>query len=235
MDTIHIKSIEKYHPGYKDRKLHWAKIYFDMVSGEPEFEMIDNEIDKWRFVAMICLELNAQQPLPNDDKYWKKYFNTKIRPMSLTLQMLHNYLDTVTQLSKESVIDKSKITVREEIYTQEQDKTSVTKQKVDEVVNKWNCFASLETRIKGISKVSSSRLGKLTLRLKDSLFDIDKLIEAIKDQPFLLGEGATGWVVSFDWLILNDTNYLKVLEKKYLKAKTEKEKEDELDRRLFAK
>lgn len=33
--------------------------------------------------------------------------------------------------------------------------------------------------------------------------------------PFCCGEGAQGWTVSFDWLIANDTNYLKILEGKY--------------------
>jgi hypothetical protein len=38
--------------------------------------------------------------------------------------------------------------------------------------------------------------------------------------PFLSGESETGWVMSFDWLIKNDTNYLKVLEGKYDRSKS---------------
>jgi hypothetical protein len=33
--------------------------------------------------------------------------------------------------------------------------------------------------------------------------------------PFLCGEGPTGWCANFDWLVANDTNYLKVLEGRY--------------------
>jgi hypothetical protein len=33
--------------------------------------------------------------------------------------------------------------------------------------------------------------------------------------PFLCGEGPAGWRANFDWLVANDTNYLKVLEGRY--------------------
>ena len=108
IEYIHIKNIEKYHPGYKDRKLQWAKIYFTMVNGDPEFEVIDNEIDKWRFIAMVCLELNAQKPLLNSDKYWKKHFDLKKRAMSLTLRMLHNFITTVKKCNVDKEEDKEK-------------------------------------------------------------------------------------------------------------------------------
>ena len=120
LSFIHVKNIEKFHPGYKDRKLHWMKMYFDMVQGDPEFEMIESEIDKWRFICIVVLELQAQKPLPVDDEYFRrKGFDTKKRPISLTLKMLYNFLDTVTQLSKvcaieESRVDKNKSKIREQ-------------------------------------------------------------------------------------------------------------------------
>ena len=110
LSFIHVKNIEKFHPGYKDRKLHWMKMYFDMVQGDPEFEMIESEIDKWRFICIVVLELQAQKPLPVDDEYFRrKGFDTKKRPISLTLKMLHNFLDTVTQLSKVCAIEESRV------------------------------------------------------------------------------------------------------------------------------
>ena len=109
MNYIHIKSLDKYHPGYKDRTLQWAKIYFNLVQGDPEFELIENEIDKWRYVAMICLELQAKTPLPNSDRYFKlKGFNLKKRSMSLTLQMLHNFITIDTEDSTLLYVDKDK-------------------------------------------------------------------------------------------------------------------------------
>lgn len=97
MQYIHVKSLDKFHPGYKDRTLLWAKINICMVQGDPEMEMIENETDKWRFVCFILLELQAQKPIPlNDDYFRRKGFDLKKRPISLTIKMLHNFLDIVT-------------------------------------------------------------------------------------------------------------------------------------------
>lgn len=96
MKYIHVKNIEKYHPGYKDRQLLWAKIGIGMASGDPDFEMIESEIDKWRFVCFVLLELKAKKPLPlSEDYFTRKGFDLKKRPISLTIQMLHNFLDIV--------------------------------------------------------------------------------------------------------------------------------------------
>ena len=98
MKYIHVKALEKYHPGYKDRKLRWAKIYFDMVQGDPDCELIENEIDWGRLLKFILLELQAQKPIPLNDQYLiKKGFDPEMRPISLTIQMLHNFIEVVTQ------------------------------------------------------------------------------------------------------------------------------------------
>lgn len=107
MEYIHVRNLEKYHPGYKDRTLQWAKIYINMAEGDPDTELIINEIDWARLIKMILLELRAQKPLPNLNNYWlKKGFDIKKRPMSNTLEVLHNFIDTVTEDLKERHVDK---------------------------------------------------------------------------------------------------------------------------------
>jgi hypothetical protein len=109
MEYIHVRNLEKYHPGYQDRRLYWAKIYFDMVQGDPDCEMITNEVDFARLVKFIILELAARKPIPLDNIYLtKKGFDLKKRPISLTIHLLHNFLDTVTDFSK-SVTHFSKV------------------------------------------------------------------------------------------------------------------------------
>ena len=96
MEYIHIRNLEKYHPGYKDRTLQWAKVYCNMASGDPETELLD-EIDWSRLLKFILLELRAQKPLPLNDNYLRsKGFDLKKRPISLTLKMLHNFIEVVT-------------------------------------------------------------------------------------------------------------------------------------------
>jgi hypothetical protein len=88
-----------------------------MVQGDPDCELITDEIDWARLVKIILLELQARRPLPNDDGYWaKKGFDLKKRPMSLTLKMLHNFIEVVTEFQEnryesvtQSRVDKSRV------------------------------------------------------------------------------------------------------------------------------
>jgi len=118
MEYMHVRSLEKYHPGYKDRELKWAKMYFSMVQGDPEFEMIEDEIDKWRYCALIILELQAKEPIPINDRYLTlKGFNLKKRSISLTIKMLHNFVDVVTKDLKPCNTEE----YTKEVYTKEKD------------------------------------------------------------------------------------------------------------------
>ena len=112
MQYIHVKNLEKYHPAYKDRELIWCKTYFTMVDADPAFEML-TEIDKSRFIAFVMLELQIKKPIPMDDEYFvRKGFDIKTRPISLTIQMLHNFIECVTEDSK--VCTESVTYIREE-------------------------------------------------------------------------------------------------------------------------
>jgi len=92
MEYIHVKNLKKYHPGYHDRDLIWCKVYFSIMNGEPELEMMC-EIDQWRFVKFAMLELQVRNPVPLDISYLsRKGFNDKVRPISETIKMLHNFL-----------------------------------------------------------------------------------------------------------------------------------------------
>ena len=95
MKAIHIRNLEKYNPGYTDRTHIWCKIYFTMLNSNYEFELID-DVDKWRLIALIMLEIQMQKPIPYDEKWLQKKITTHKRPISLTIKMLHNFLDFVT-------------------------------------------------------------------------------------------------------------------------------------------
>ncbi len=45
--------------------------------------------------------------------------------------------------------------------------------------------------------------------------DFREAVRRAAATPFLLGAGPAGWRANFDWLVANDTNYLKVLEGRY--------------------
>ena len=108
MQFIHVNALEDYHPGYKDRELKWAKIYFKIIQGDPDMEML-HEIDRARLIWFILLELQAQKPIPLNETYLKKKgFDLKKRPISLSLKMLQNFVSVVTEEPKLCSVDKDK-------------------------------------------------------------------------------------------------------------------------------
>jgi hypothetical protein len=78
----------------------------------------------------------------------------------------------------------------------------------------WNEFAK-KNSLSQISSLSINRKKRLQNRLKNSEFEtlFKKGLEEIEKSKYLLGE--KGWKVSFDWLIKNDENLLKVVEGNY--------------------
>ncbi len=110
MKSIHVRNLEKYNPGYTDRSLIWCKIYFTMLNSNYEFELID-DVDKWRLIALIMLEIQMQKPIPYDEKWLQKKITTHKRPIALTIKVLHNFLDFVTLDDKNLYprVDKSRV------------------------------------------------------------------------------------------------------------------------------
>ncbi len=107
MQTLHIKNLEKYHPGYKDRSLIWSKAYFSMLNSDLEFEMLC-EIDKWRFIAFSMLELQLKKPVKLDEKYlFRKGFEFKTRSLKKTIDSLGDLIDVTEQLqiTEETITD----------------------------------------------------------------------------------------------------------------------------------
>ena len=105
MKYIHIRNLDKYNPGYKDRGLIWCKIYFSMINASYDFENMD-DVDKWRLIALIMLELQMKKPIPYAEKWLQSKISNNKRPMSLTIKMLHNFLDIVTEDLKVCTLEK---------------------------------------------------------------------------------------------------------------------------------
>ena len=194
MEYIHVKSLEKYHPGYKDRTLQWAKIYINLADGDPDTELIDNEIDWARFIKLILLELRAQKPLPNSDSYWqRKGFDLKIRPMSLTIQMLHNFLEVVTDLGE---------TVTNPLHRVRADKIRVRVDKngfCNEFESLWNEYPSKT------GKKEAQRHFGTSVKTQQDLVDIQTALSNYKDSKRVKGgfiqNGGTWFNNWRDWVI----------------------------------
>lgn len=93
--------------------------------------------------------------------------------------------------------------------------------KTDNILLRWNKLNNDHNAISKIMSITKPRKKKIYARLKenkDFLDDFVKCIELINTSTFLQGHNNKNWSVSFDWLIANDTNYIKVLEGNYNKT-----------------
>lgn len=243
MQYVHIKNLEEYHPGYQDRNLIWCKAYFKMNSADPEFEMLC-EIDKWRFMAFVMLELQVKKPIPLDEPYLtRKGFDFKKRSLSLTVGSLKQSIQILNDLMQP--LENNNVTqlleVRNDSVTQNrveesrEEESRVDKNRVyvdfeKSTLTAWNLFCDKHPILSKIKEISQKRRDKLKKRYEaDSFNAFDVILIAIEKQPFLLGKNDRNWKVNFDWVIENDTNYLKVLELNYLETKSYTRPEDNRD------
>lgn len=85
-----------------------------------------------------------------------------------------------------------------------------------EVVTRWNTLATEQPNLATVKTLSKTRIQKLNTRCKEGLTmeEFVKVLEEISVSDFLLGRSGD-WAVSFDWLITNDSNWVKVVEGNY--------------------
>ena len=96
--------------------------------------------------------------------------------------------------------------------------------KIEEILSNWNSFAS-EIGLSPVLKLNDFRKTKILSRIKEKEFMFDAILKAIRLSPHLLGESDGGWKCSLDWIIKNDTNYVKILEGQYYARKKQTTKE----------
>jgi len=108
------------------------------------------------------------------------------------------------------------------------------KVRYEKVKEFWGNLAEM-TDISNIAKLTEKRKAKLKKRWtewkerrpSDPLKVYANIVNKISDTSFLCGNNDRGWIVDFDWVIKNDTNWVKVLEGKYKDSKPKRD--DNLD------
>lgn len=82
-------------------------------------------------------------------------------------------------------------------------------------VDTWNLFAINYGLINGGIRVTESRKSKIRTRVREPSFDFIEILKKITKSAFLKGDNDRGWKVDFDFIMENDSNYIKILEEKY--------------------
>ena len=139
----------------------------------------------------------------------KGYITTKIKEGSRN----HERIITINKMlfdPKQNVIDP----LTNCLESKENKTTSLSNQlDYDKFSNLWNEFATKNNKAK-IAKLTDSRKKKIALRQKEykNLLEIfTYVLKKSESSDFLLN----GNFYTFDWLVENDTNILKVYEGKY--------------------
>lgn len=93
----------------------------------------------------------------------------------------------------------------------------------DDILQAYNEICCSLPKIKSLS---NGRKDKLKTRWKElkALDKFEEIFERVESSDFMKGNNNRKWKCSFDWLMNNDNNYLKVLEGKYDNKDNETEK-----------
>ena len=91
------------------------------------------------------------------------------------------------------------------------------------IMNWWNSLAE-ECGLRMIRVMPKARL-KMYMRREGLDEHRHEIADMIRKSSFLTGNSDLGWIIDFNWLIANDTNYLKVLEGNYLDQEDEGEED----------
>ena len=95
----------------------------------------------------------------------------------------------------------------------------VSQQKQNEIKEIWN--SNITGNIPKIKLLTKSRMSNYNKRVKEGL-DLLELINVIVESDFLQGDNKNNWIVTFDWIIANEKNWIKIIEGNYKNAKFEK-------------
>lgn len=85
---------------------------------------------------------------------------------------------------------------------------------IEAYMDLWN-LSAIGNRLATTKTINTGRLNKFRTRIKEPAFDFVKILEEIKQSGHLRGENGHNWKVTFDWVLENDSNYVKIIEGQY--------------------
>jgi hypothetical protein len=125
-------------------------------------------------------------------------------------------------ISNKDISNKDKLS-RDNYARTTRKRTSSQSIPYQEIQASWNEICS--PKLSSVIKLPPKRQAKIRSRCNDlpSIEKWEELFQLVAESDFLNGDNDRGWQCSFDWLIENDTNFVKVLEGRY-KNKTKSKK-----------
>jgi hypothetical protein len=139
---------------------------------------------------------------------WKKVKKDQLEYKNdVNAMQMHNKCNAVVMQGEERIGEnkKGEDSIEEAVIVETE------KINYKEILNYWNSKGYAPIKV-----ISEQRKQKLKTRISEIGIEQFKLaIDKITASNFCKGENNKNWKASFDWLIQNDTNIIKVLEGKY--------------------
>lgn len=159
---------------------------------------------------------------PNVVKSWPEAFDLlpECELKTALFQQLKAFVEGLSKAFHEAFMQAFAKTLPNQEQEQEQEQ-EIHKPKVD-----FDIFLSAWNQNCGdlpkALKLSAGRRKKLSTRIESGLTpeDFTTAVQLCAKTPFLRGENERRWRATFDWLIKNEENLLKVLEGKYGQSET---------------
>lgn len=215
----------------------FVKLQMELL-GDYRFTEMLNDQQKLLYLGLLMLAGDRKNEIPNKPAYIKRRLNLEATEdeVKKNLQAIGNAFpkilisgDTISFANWEKIHNYIPKGFPEEIQRNSQNKNKnenkieITEEEQEvmiKIIEQWNSVMPSGWSI--APKLTTDRKEKLKQRIKEPYFVkmFGKIVEAIMDSDFLSGKkpsknypdfrGAT-----FDWIIANDSNYIKVLEGKY--------------------
>ncbi len=145
----------------------------------------------------------------------KRFLEVRKDHLLLTeYDLISTGIDENDDLSTENGVLSPKVKEKKENEIKEKERREKCAR---EIFEDWNAFAEKNGRAK-IQTLTDTRKSKIFVRLKEKEFDFKKILICADNSKFITG--VDGSWFTFDWVIENESNYLKVLEGNYQKNGT---------------
>lgn len=185
-------------------ELYDAMLGYAFDGKEPEFS---DSIAKALWIAILPVIKNSIKQAQNGSKP-----KPRIKP---------DNIQTESKKNPEEIQPETKSEPNKEVEVEiEKETTSTLKVDYGKVKELWDSICGLS--FGKIHKITETRKANIKIRATefeksgtDYLVAFEKLFNLMADNDFLRGINNRNWKASFDWIIENDQNYVKVLEGRY--------------------
>ncbi len=176
--------------------------------------VINHDIDHVKEAIKKGIQLGLITLL-NTKEFWMTEIQNFIGHSSTEADRIREYRNKIGCTNVQQMNDKS----TPELKIDKEIELDIKK---NDVLKKWNNF-SKEHNISTMKQLTNKRYDKYKTRFDEGM-RLKDIFDKIIASDFLQGKSDRGWKLTFDWLIENDTNWVKVMEDRYTDSDPEMDK-----------